>query len=78
MLAQALPGLDSRRSRHRRDLLLHLAVSSLAGRAYSEAAGEAGLAPLDEYVEDLLEAAIGLMLAPVGPDNHDPRRPVSP
>jgi hypothetical protein len=27
------------------------------------------------FTEDLLEAAVGLMLAPAGPDSNDPRRP---
>jgi hypothetical protein len=28
------------------------------------------------FTEDLLEAAVGLKLAPAGPDSSDPRRPL--
>jgi len=79
LLARQLPGLDRRRFRHRRDLLVQLVVGALAARGNAEASGEPGLGtrpglgPRAGFIEDLLEAAVGLMLAPTGPDNRDPR-----
>ncbi len=79
LLARQLPGLDRHRFRHRRDLLVQLVVGALAARCNAEALGEPGLGtrpglgPRASFTEDLLEAAVGLMLAPIGPDNRDPR-----
>jgi AcrR family transcriptional regulator len=72
LLAEALPGLDRRRFRHRLEMLTSLVIGSLAARVQAEALGAGRLAARADYVEDLLEAASGLMLAPVGPDRHDP------
>jgi len=58
-----------------RDLLVQLVVGALAARGNAEATGEPGLSSRAGFTEDLLEAAVGLMLAPAGPDNGDPRRP---
>ena len=60
--------------RHRRDLLVQLVVSALAARSNAEASasGAPGLGPRADFTEDLLEAAVGLMLAPTGPDHRDP------
>src|SRR3984893_3297580 len=74
LLAAELPGLNRRRYRHRRDLLVQLVVGSLAARQNAETSGEQRLGPRAEFVEDLLEAAAGLMLAPGGPAGRDPRR----
>ena len=74
-LARELPGLDQRRFRHRRDLLVQLVVGALAVRGNAEASAEPGLDPRAGFTQDLLEAAAGLMLAPAGPDSSDPRRP---
>ncbi len=49
-------------------------VGALAARGNAEATGEPGLGSRAGFSEDLLEAAAGLMLAPAGPDNRDPRR----
>ena len=73
-----LPGLDRRRFRHRRDLLVQLVVGALAARGNAEATGSPGLGSRAGFTEDLLEAAAGLMLAPAGPDNRDPRRTPPP
>ncbi len=73
LLAAELPGLDRRRFRHRRDLLIQLVVGALAARHHAEASGEHGLGARADFTEDLLEAAVGLMLAPAGPDSRDPR-----
>jgi hypothetical protein len=54
---------------------VQLVVGALAARSNAEASGEPALGPRAGFTEDLLEAAVGLMLAPVGPDNRDPRRP---
>ena len=80
LLARRLPGLDRRRFRHRRDLLVQLVVGTLAARGNAEASGSGapGMGPRADFTEDLLEAAVGLMLAPTGPDNRDPRRPGQP
>ena len=75
LLARQLPGLDRRRFRHRRDLLVQLVVGALAARDNGEASGEPGLALRAGFTGDLLEAAVGLMLAPAGSDGRDPRRP---
>ena len=77
LLARRLPGLDRRRFRHRRDLLVQLVVGTLAARGNAEASGSGApeMGPRADFTEDLLEAAVGLMLAPTGPDNQDPRRP---
>jgi len=75
LLARQLPGLDRRRFRHRRDLLIQLVVGALAARGNAEASGEPELGTRAGFTEDLLEAAVGLMLAPAGPDSRDPRRP---
>ena len=75
LLARQLPGLDRRRFRHRRDLLIQLVIGALAARGNAEASGEPGLGSRADFTEDLLEAAIGLMLAPTGPDHQDPRHP---
>jgi AcrR family transcriptional regulator len=72
-LAGALPGLDRRRFAHRSDLLVQLVVGALAGRQHAEASG-ARLPARQVFVDDLLEAATGLLLAPVGPGRADPRR----
>jgi hypothetical protein len=74
LLARQLPALDRRRFRHRRDLLVQLVVGALAARQNAEASGQPGLAPRADFTGDLLEAAVGLMLAPVAPDGTDPRR----
>lgn len=63
LLARQLPGLDRRRFRHRRDLLVQLVVGALAARGNAEATGEPGLSSRAGFTEDLLEAAVGLMLA---------------
>jgi AcrR family transcriptional regulator len=78
LLTQELPGLDRRRFRHRRDLLVQLVVGSLAARQNAETSGQRGLGARADFTEDLLEAAVGLMLAPLGPDGRDPRRPDRP
>ena len=76
LLARQLPGLDRRRFRHRRDLLIQLVIGALAARGNAEASsGAPGLGSRAGFTEDLLEAAIGLMLAPTGPDHQDPRHP---
>jgi AcrR family transcriptional regulator len=75
LLARQLPGLDRRRFRHRRDLLVQLVVGALAARGNAEASGEPGMGSRAGFTEDLLEAAVGLMLAPAGPDHADPRLP---
>ena len=62
--------------RHRRDLLVQLVVGALAARGNAEATGEPGLGSRAGFTGDLLEAAVGLMLAPTGPDTRDPHRPV--
>lgn len=77
-LAAALPGLDRRRFIHRRDMLVQLVVSSLAARQHSEQSGAAGLGRREDFVRDLLEAALGVLLAPVGPQGLDPRVATSP
>jgi AcrR family transcriptional regulator len=74
LLALELPGLDRRRFRHRRDLLVQLVVGSLAARQNAETSGQRGLGARADFTEDLLEASVGLMLAPTGPDGRDPRR----
>jgi hypothetical protein len=43
LLARQLPGLDRRRFRHRRDLLIQLVIGALAARGNAEASGEPGL-----------------------------------
>jgi AcrR family transcriptional regulator len=73
LLAAELPGLDRRRYRHRRDLLVQLVVGALAARQNAETSGEPGLGERADFTEDLLEAAVGLMLGPAGPDGRDPR-----
>ena len=75
LLAAELPGLDRRRFRHRRDLLVQLVVGALAARASAEESGERGLGARADFTGDLLEAAVGLMLAPAGPGGRDPRLP---
>jgi AcrR family transcriptional regulator len=75
LLARRLPGLDRRRFRHRRDLLVQLVVGALAARGNAETSGEPGMGTRAGFAEDLLEAAVGLMLAPAGLDSRDPRRP---
>jgi hypothetical protein len=49
-------------------------VGALAARQNAEISGERTLGSRAEYVEDLVEATAGLMLAPTGPDSLDPRR----
>jgi len=53
-------------------------VGALAARGNAEATGEPGLSSRAGFTEDLLEAAVGPMLAPAGPDNRDPRRTPPP
>ena len=74
-LARELPGLDRRRFRHRRDLLVQLVVGALAARASAEASDLPDLGTRADFTGDLLEAAVGLMLAPAGPGGRDPRLP---
>lgn len=72
-LGKALPGLDRRRFRHRSDLLVQLIVGSVAARQRAEALGTARVSSRPAFVDDLLEAATGLLLAPVGAARTDPR-----
>jgi AcrR family transcriptional regulator len=72
-LERALPGLDRRRFRHRSELLLRLILDAVAARQHAEAAGIASVATRGAFVEDLMEAAAGLLLAPVGAQRRDPR-----
>ncbi len=68
-----LPGLDSRRFRRRRDMLVQLVVTSLAAWQQTAQANPDAGRRRDEYVRDLLEAAVGVLVAPVGAQGTDPR-----
>jgi AcrR family transcriptional regulator len=76
LLTAALPGLDRHRFAHRRDLVVQLVVGALAARQHAESADLARLPAREEFVRDLLEAAVGVLVAPVGTDERDPRAPI--
>src|SRR5208337_4092110 len=58
LLARQLTGLDRRRFRHRRDLLVKLVVGALAARSNAEASGEPGLGSRAGFTECPVTAGI--------------------
>jgi AcrR family transcriptional regulator len=66
LLRASLPELDRQRFVHRRDMLVQLVVTSLAAWQHQDTAGQSGLGRRESFVRDLLEAAVGILVAPVG------------
>jgi AcrR family transcriptional regulator len=66
LLRASLPELDRQRFIHRRDMLVQLVVTSLAAWQQQDNAALSGLGRREDFVRDLLEAAVGILVAPVG------------
>jgi AcrR family transcriptional regulator len=73
LLARALPGLTRRRFQVRLDLLVQLMVTAIASRQRAERSGVVTLASRNMFLLGLLNAGVGIMLAPSGSGDGDPR-----
>ena len=81
LLARGLPGLTRHRFQIRLDLLMQLMVTAIASRQRAERSGAVTLASRIVFLHELLDAGVGLMLAPMGSSDGDPRierRPAAP
>ena len=68
LLRASLPELDRQRFIHRRDMLVQLVVTSLAAWQHQDNAGKSGVGRRENFIRDLLEAAVGILVAPIGGD----------
>ena len=73
LLARTLPGLTRHRFQIRLDLMVQLMVTAIASRQRAELSGVVTLASRNVFLQELLDAGVGLMLAPMGSGNGDPR-----
>ncbi len=73
LLARTLPGLTRHRFRIRLDLLVQLMVTAIASRQRAERSGVVTLASRSMFLHELLDAGVGIMLAPTGSSDGDPR-----
>ena len=71
-LARCLPGLSRQRFQMRLDLLVQLQLTAIATRQRAERSRVTSLPSRVVFLHELLDAGIGLMLAPMGPDGMDP------
>lgn len=73
LLARSLPGLTRHRFQIRLDLLVQLTVTAIASRQRAERSRTVPLASRTTFLQELLDAGVGVMLAPMGSGGRDPR-----